>query len=207
VPVHLHNWEADFAVWCSYKYLNSGPGGVAGAFVHEKHADSRLPRLAGWWGYDEDSRFQMQKGFKPMYGADGWQLSNGPILLMAPHKAALDIFREAGMENLRAKSKKLTGYLQFILRSDSLLKEYIQIITPAQSEWRGCQLSLLLPRIGKKVFERISEAGVIGDWREPDVIRLSPVPLYNSFEDVFRCGQILSQSIRAVEGKEGSREI
>ncbi len=207
VPVHLHDWEADFAVWCSYKYLNSGPGGVAGAFVHEKHADSRLPRLAGWWGYDEESRFQMQKGFRPMYGADGWQLSNGPILLMAPHQAALAIFQEAGMENLRAKSKKLTGYLEFILTSGSLLKEYIQIITPAQPEWRGCQLSLLLPRIGKKVFEQISKAGVTGDWREPDVIRLSPIPLYNSFEDVFRCGQILSQGIRAVEGEGTSHEI
>ncbi len=196
VPMHLHDWGADFAVWCSYKYLNSGPGSVAGAFVHERHANNAsLPRLAGWWGYDEGTRFGMQKGFRPMYGADGWQLSNGPILLMAAHKAALEIFEEAGIMALREKSIQLTGYLEFILRTHPLLASHIRIITPENAEARGCQLSLLVPKIGKQVFERISKAGIIADWREPDVIRLSPVPLYNTFEEVYQCGQILAESI------------
>jgi kynureninase len=196
IPMHLHDWGADFAVWCSYKYLNSGPGGVAGAFVHEKHADAALPRLAGWWGYDEETRFRMEKGFKPMYGADGWQLANAPVLLLATHKAALDIFDEASLEALRRKSLQLTEYLEYILRTDPVLNAHIQIITPNVPEWRGCQLSLLVPEIGKTVFERMSREGVIADWREPDVIRLAPVPLYNSFEDVYQCGEILARSIR-----------
>ncbi len=200
VPLRLHDWGADFAVWCSYKYLNSGPGGVAGAFVHEKHADNNLPRLAGWWGYHEEGRFQMQKGFKPAYGADGWQLANGPVLLLAAHRAALDVFAEAGMDALRRKSRLLTGYLEFILRTDPALSRSVQIITPADPHWRGCQLSLRLPEIGKAVFESLGRAGVIADWREPDVIRLAPVPLYNSFEDVYRCGQILSELVRAEAG-------
>ena len=201
VPLRLHDWGADFAVWCSYKYLNSGPGGVAGAFVHEKHADSDLPRLAGWWGYEEKSRFQMQKGFKPMYGADGWQLANGPVLLLAAHRAALDVFAEAGMDALRRKSRLLTGYLEFILRTDPVLSQHVEIITPADPEWRGCQLSLRLPETGKAVFARLGQEGVIADWREPDVIRLAPVPLYNSFEDVYRCGEILAGLARMQTGK------
>jgi kynureninase len=196
VPLRLHDWGADFAVWCSYKYLNSGPGGVAGAFVHEKHADSHLPRLAGWWGYHEESRFRMEKGFKPAYGADGWQLANAPVLLLAAHRAALDVFAEAGMDALRRKSSLLTGYLEFILRTDPVLRQGVQIITPADPDWRGCQLSLRLSENGKAVFERLGQEGVIADWREPDVIRLAPVPLYNSFEDVFRCGDILARSVR-----------
>jgi kynureninase len=196
VPLRLHAWGADFAVWCSYKYLNSGPGGVAGAFVHEKHAESDLPRLAGWWGYHEESRFRMEKGFKPMYGADGWQLANAPVLLLAAHRAALEVFAEAGMDALRRKSRLLTGYLEFILRTDPVLSRHVQIITPADPDWRGCQLSLRLPEIGKAVFDRLGPEGVIADWREPDVIRLAPVPLYNSFEDVYRCGQILSELVK-----------
>lgn len=199
VPMHLHDWDADFAVWCSYKYLNSSPGGVAGAFVHERHAHNPdLPRFAGWWGYDEATRFQMKKGFLPQAGADGWQLANAPILLMAAHRAALDIFDEAGLDNLRQKSIQLTGFLEFIIQSDPVLKQSLTIITPATPAERGCQLSMLVREKGKVIFDKISAAGVIGDWREPDVIRLSPVPLYNSFEDVYCCGQILSTTVREV---------
>jgi kynureninase len=205
VPLRLHEWDADFAVWCSYKYLNSGPGGIAGAFVHEKHANSNLPRLAGWWGYHEESRFRMEKGFKPTYGADGWQLANGPVLLLAAHRAALDVFAEAGMDALRRKSRLLSGYLEFILRTDPVLNRHVQILTPADPQWRGCQLSLRLPEIGKGVFERLGPAGVIADWREPDVIRLAPVPLYNSFEEVYRCGQILHELIGADRRPEEGR--
>jgi kynureninase len=199
VPMHLHDWNADFAVWCSYKYLNSSPGGVAGAFVHERHANNPdLPRFAGWWGYDEATRFQMKKGFLPQAGADGWQLANAPILLMAAHRAALDIFDEAGLDNLRQKSIQLTGFLEFIIQNDPVLKQSLTIITPAIPAERGCQLSMLVREKGKVIFDKISAAGVIGDWREPDVIRLSPVPLYNSFEDVYQCGQILAKTVREV---------
>lgn len=198
IPMHLHDWGVDFAVWCSYKYLNSGPGSVAGVFVHDRHADAHLPRMAGWWGYDEATRFQMQKGFKAQHGADGWQLANGPILLMAAHKASLEIFDAAGMEALRRKSEKLTGFLEFVLQTDPVLRTHIQIITPTDPRCRGSQLSLLVPKIGKQVFERISQEGVIADWREPDVIRLSPVPLYNRFEDVYRCGEILARNIASL---------
>ncbi len=196
VPLQLHDSNADFAVWCSYKYLNSSPGGVSGAFIHERHAQSfELQRFAGWWGHDEKERFLMDKKFKPMAGAEGWQLSNAPILLMAAHKASLDLFDKAGMNNLVAKSKLLTGYLEFLIRdfnaqSDSLK---IKIITPKNPEERGCQLSLVMSERGKEIHEYISERGVIADWREPDVIRIAPVPLYNSFEDVFRFYELLKE--------------
>lgn len=199
VSLHLHDWGADFAVWCSYKYLNSSPGGVSGAFVHERHANNPdLPRLAGWWGYDEATRFQMKKGFIPQHGADGWQLANAPILLMAVHRASLDIFQEAGLENLRQKSILLTGYLEFLIQNDPILNQIVSIITPSNVEERGCQLSMLTTTNGKHIFDKITEAGVIGDWREPNVIRLSPVPLYNSYEDIYRCGEILSRCVREV---------
>ncbi len=201
VPLQLHDWGTDFAVWCSYKYLNSSPGGIAGAFVHERHAQTTdLPRLAGWWGYDEATRFQMQKGFVPQYGADGWQLANAPILLMTVHKASLDIFDEAGLSRLRQKSIQLTGFLEYILQTEPILAKHLTIITPKDPAARGCQLSLLVSSKGKAIFEKISAASVIGDWREPNVIRLSPVPLYNSFEDVFRCGEILKKSVQEVLG-------
>ncbi|MDJ1483167.1 kynureninase [Cytophagaceae bacterium YF14B1] len=199
VSLHLHDWGADFAVWCSYKYLNSSPGGISGAFVHERHANNpELPRLAGWWGYDEATRFQMKKGFIPQHGADGWQLANAPILLMAVHRASLDIFQEAGLENLRQKSILLTGYLEFLIQNDPILNQTLHIITPSNPEERGCQLSMLTTKNGKGIFDKITEAGVIGDWREPNVIRLSPVPLYNSFEDIYRCGEILSRCVREI---------
>ena len=197
VPLHLHDWEADFAVWCSYKYLNSSPGGVAGAFVHERHAqNTNLPRFAGWWGHDEAVRFQMKKGFVPQAGADGWQLANAAILQMAAHRAALDIFEEAGLENLRRKSVQLTGFLEFLIKSNPVLNDALRIITPANPDERGCQLSMLVRENGKQLFDKITAAGVIGDWREPDVIRLSPVPLYNGFEDVYRCVEIVAEAMK-----------
>lgn len=195
VPLALHDWEVDFAVWCSYKYLNSGPGNVGGAFVHEKHADNPdLPRLAGWWGHDEEERFQMEKGFKPMYGADGWQLSNGNILPMAIHLSALEIFTEVGMQALREKSLKLTGYLEFLLEELNNEQQSVEIITPKDPQQRGCQLSLFVLHGGKALFEKISEAGVIADWREPNVIRIAPAPMYNTFEDVYNFVEILRKS-------------
>jgi kynureninase len=195
VPLQLHEWEVDFAVWCSYKYLNSGPGGVAGAFVHERFAnDAHLPRFAGWWGHDEATRFEMRKGFQPMPGADGWQLANGAILTMAVHKASLDIFEEAGLENLRQKSVQLTGFLEFLLQNSSVLNERLKIITPENPQERGCQLSLRVIEKGRDLFEKISQAGLICDWREPDAIRLAPVPLYNNFKEVWQAVQILESA-------------
>ncbi len=195
VPLKLHDDGVDFAVWCSYKYLNSGPGGIAGAFVHEKHAaDFSLPRLAGWWGHNEKARFQMKKGFIPMPGIDGWQLSNFPILSGAAHLASLKIFEKAGIKNLRAKSILLTGYLEYLLKSIPSYSDHLTIITPEVATERGCQLSLLMRKNGKKVFNQLTKAGVIADWREPDVIRVAPVPLYNSFEDVFRFVEIFKKA-------------
>jgi kynureninase len=196
VPLSLHNDGVDFAVWCGYKYLNSGPGGIAGAFVHERHATSfHLDRLAGWWGHQEDERFEMKKGFKPMAGADGWQVSNFPVFSGAPLLASLDIFKEAGINNLRKKSIKLTGFAEFLLHASDPSNKNFSIITPSDPEQRGCQLSILMHRDGRKVFDAITRAGVICDWREPNVIRIAPVPLYNSYEEVFRFAEIFHQSI------------
>lgn len=190
----LHEWNVDFAAWCSYKYLNSAPGGVAGIFVHEKHGNNKdLPRLAGWWGYDKETRFQMKKGFVPLEGAEGWQLSNAPVLSLAAHKAAIDIFMSAGMDKITEKAVKLTGFMEYVVNEINMLKghEILQIITPHDPKDRGCQLSIVVKENGRSVFERLQDQGVISDWREPDVIRLAPVPLYNSFTDVYRFGQIL----------------
>lgn len=192
LPLRLHDWNADFAVWCSYKYLNSGPGGPSGAFIHERHGnDPTLPRFAGWWGHDEKERFKMRKGFKPMRGAEGWQLSNAQIFSFAAHKASLDIFDAAGMEALREKSLQLTGYLEYILDDANRAKNRFHIITPRDPQTRGCQLSALTGEDGKALYDFLSENGVVADWREPNVIRFAPVPLYNSFEDVWRLGQLL----------------
>jgi kynureninase len=194
VPLSLHRDGVDFAVWCSYKYLNSGPGGVAGVFVHERHANSfDLPRLAGWWGYDEKSRFQMKKGFRPMPGVDGWQVSNFPVISGAAQLASLEIFDRAGMKSLRKKSTLLTGYMVFLL--NEINSDQYVIITPANSEERGCQLSILMRKNGKKVFNALSKEGVIADWREPDVIRVAPVPLYNTFEEVYRFVEIFKKAL------------
>ena len=196
VLLDLHDNDVDFAAWCSYKYLNSGPGAIAGAFVHERHSRNlNLPRFAGWWGHDEKERFKMKKDFRPMPGVDGWQLSNHPILLSAAHLAALEIIQEAGMKNLRKKSERLTGYLDFLLDRIDPDHKSIKSITPSDPKQRGCQLSLFMKNKGKRTFERLMKAGVIVDWREPDVIRLAPVPLYNSFEEVYRFSEILSKTL------------
>lgn len=206
VPMKLHDWQVDFAVWCSYKYLNSGAGGTSGVFIHENYADNHeLNRFAGWWGYDEKTRFLMQKGFKPSFGAEGWQLSNAQILPMAVHKASLEIFEQAGMENLRAKSEKLTGFATNLIAQynqennqndnykDNSKQNYpkITIITPQNIAEKGCQLSLIISENGKNIFNKLTEKGVIADWREPNVIRITPVPLYNSFEDVWNFYEVL----------------
>ena len=198
VPMELHQWGVDFAAWCSYKYLNSGPGSTAGIFVHERHANNpNLPRFAGWWGTPPKDRFLMQKGFVPDYGADGWQLSNAPVMNMAVQNASLDIYLEAGRDNLVEKQKKLTAYLEFVIQDISNRIEQInfEIITPKE---RASQLSILTHGSGKALFDKISEAGVVADWREPNVIRLAPVPLYNSFTDVYRFGQIIEESLKKI---------
>jgi len=202
VPVKLHDWDVDFACWCSYKYMNSGPGGISGVFVHEKHfTDKTLNRFAGWWGYQQDKRFLMAPGFQPEQGADGWQVSTAPIMLMTLHKAALDIFAEAGGINaLRAKSTALTGYLEFLINeiNKNNYSEIFKIITPENEQERGCQLSIICNKKAKEIFNYLSQNGVIGDWREPNVIRLSAVPLYNSFKDVFDAAGILNSAVAKI---------
>lgn len=188
VPLQLHDSGADFAVWCHYKYLNSGPGAVAGCFVHERHAESPVPRFAGWWGNRRETRFLMGPQFAPTPGAEGWQLSNPPVLGMAPLRASLDLFDKAGgMAALRAKSEKLTGFLEALIRER--IGDVLQIVTPADPAQRGCQLSLRViggRERGRELFEYLMSIGIVGDWREPDVIRISPTPLYNRFMDVYR---------------------
>ena len=175
--------------------MNSGPGGVAGIFVHDKFAnDSKIPRLAGWWGQKEDIRFKMEKGFNPMPGADGWQLSNVNVLSTAVHWSALEIFSQAGMDKIRSKSMELTGYLEFLL-NDTMPDGFFEIITPSDPTQRGAQLSLLFGREGKKVFDSLSKENIIVDWREPNVIRISPAPLYNSFSDVYQLGQVMRNTL------------
>lgn len=196
INLQLHNWNIDFACWCSYKYLNSGPGGVAGAYIHQKHlANKNLQRLAGWWGHNKTNRFKMEKGFDPIETAEGWQLSNAPILSMAAHKASLDIFEDAGIENLIAKGKQLSDYLFFLIEeiNASSKEKVIEIITPKEA--KGCQVSLLILQKGKEVFEALKQNGVLSDWREPNVIRIAPVPLYNTFEDVYHFGEIVKKII------------
>ncbi len=195
VTLKLHDWNADFACWCSYKYLNSGPGGVGGVFVHERHGNNpEFFRLAGWWGNEEKTRFKMEKGFHPQKGAASWQMSNAPVFNMVAHNAALDLFEKAGMENLRAKSVHMTGYLEFLLRQVDNLS--FQIITPSDPEKRGCQLSLLFGENGRQVFDILTENGVVADWREPNVIRIAPVPMYNTYEDCYRFYEILKNIIQ-----------
>jgi kynureninase len=187
VPVDLHASHADFAVWCSYKYLNAGPGAVAGCFVHERHAHTPRPRFAGWWGHDAATRFRMGPDFDPTPGAEGWQLSNPPILALAPLRASLDQFHRAGMARLRAKSIALTGWLDDAIRRR--LDRVLDILTPSDPERRGCQLSLRVRGgrdDGRALFAHLESAGIVADWREPDVIRVAPVPLYNRYMDCAR---------------------
>jgi len=198
VELRLHDWGVDFAVWCTYKYLNSGPGSVGGCFVHQNHGENpALPRLAGWWGHDKETRFRMLPGFRPIAGAEGWQLSNPPILSLAAIRASFEVFDAAGgMAPLREKSVRLTGYLEWLLRRE--MGDAIEIFTPADSAARGCQLSLRVRSggaSGKRVFEKLHASGVTCDWREPDVIRVAPVPLYNRYEEVFRFVDILQEAI------------
>ncbi|SRX74941.1 kynureninase [Aequorivita antarctica] len=192
----LHETGADFAVWCTYKYLNSGPGSLGGCFVHERHANNEnLNRFAGWWGHNKKTRFNMRHEFDALPGAEGWQLSNPPILSMAAIRASLDTFAEAGFENLRKKSEKLTGYLEFLL--DEMKNDSIKIITPRNPEERGCQLSIQVKNADKGLHTKLTKAGVISDWREPDVIRVAPAPLYNSFEDVFHFSEKLKSVLNS----------
>jgi kynureninase len=190
LPLKLHEWGPDFAVWCSYKYLNGGPGCAGGCFVHERHARAwDLPRFAGWWGHDEESRFEMGPDFRAMSGADGWQLSNPSIVSLAVLRASMDVFHEAGMERLRAKSVSLTSYLEFLLNRLPLnqnVSQEFSIITPAERDRRGAQLSIRMSQNGRKLCERLAQEGIQGDWREPDIFRVAPVPLYNSYHDVFQ---------------------
>jgi kynureninase len=194
IELQLHDWNVDFAAWCSYKYLNAGPGAVAGAFVHERHARSfDLPRFAGWWGHDKQTRFLMGPNFTPIPGAEGWQISNPPIFQMAALRASLEIFEEAGMRALRDKSEQLTGYLESLL--SDIGNKRISVITPKDPADRGCQLSIRVANADRRLFDALADHGVVADWREPDVIRVAPVPLYNSFRDVYRFAKALETSL------------
>jgi kynureninase len=198
-PLELHEWQADFAVWCSYKYLNGGPGAIGGCFVHERHAQNQtLPRFAGWWGNERATRFQMGPDFEPTPGAAGWQLSNPPILATAPLLASLRLFERAGLDRLRSKSIALTGFLQSEIEAS--LGDLAELVTPRDPEARGCQLSIRLrrsPDAARQCFDRLTAAGVVADWREPDVLRLAPAPLYNSYQDAAFAAAALTRAARA----------
>jgi kynureninase len=200
--LRLHEWDVDFACWCSYKYLNSGPGAIGGVYIHERfHNDPSLNRMAGWWGYDKPTRFKMEKGFKPVRSAEGWQLSTPSIISCAIHKAALEIFEEAGLDKLFSKGKLMSNYLFYLLNemNASSTKKIIEIITPSEESERGCQVSILMKENGKQIFEALSAKGIFADWREPSVIRIASVPLYNTFEEVWKFSDILKLEI---EGRE-----
>ncbi len=188
IMLDLHDWGVDFAAWCSYKYLCAGPGSPGGVFIHERHGNWDGPRLSGWWGHDKQTRFQMGPDFVPIKGAEGWQISNAPILAMACLRASMAIFDKVGMSLIRSKSEKLTGYMEFLMNT---ISNKVEIITPADATQRGSQLSLVMNKNGKDVFNQLGLQGVICDWREPDVIRVAPVPLYNSFIEVYRFYEIL----------------
>ena len=195
ISPELHDSGVDFAAWCTYKYLNSGPGSLGGLFVHEKHAQNKeLPRFSGWWNHNKETRFNMRQPFDVMPGAEGWQLSNPPILSMAAIKASLDMFAEVGMEALRDKSEKLTGYFEFLI--NQIGSESIKIITPSNPKERGCQLSIQVKNADKSLHQKLTENNIITDWREPDVIRCAPVPMYSSFEDVYRMVTILKTLLK-----------
>jgi kynureninase len=199
IEMKLHDWQVDFAAWCSYKYMNSGPGNASGCFVHEKHhSDSNLPRFAGWWGHNKERRFKMEPQFDPVQGADGWQISNLPILSLAPYLASVHLFDEVGMPALVAKRDKITSYLEFILAEISReVHGAFEVITPSNPLERASQLSVFLHGEGRRLFDYLMQNGVITDWREPNVIRLAPVPLYTSYEDMYHFGQVLKAGIVA----------
>ena len=197
VALQLHDWEVDFACWCSYKYLNGGPGAVGGVFIHEKNHDDNLPRFAGWWGYDKATRFKMEKGFKPMPGAEGWQLCTPALFLYAAHRASLEIVEQAGWEKILAKQKMLNNYLWFLLEEVNAAssKRIIEFITPINEEERGCQVSMLMLEKGKVIYDELIQQGIMVDWREPNVIRLAPVPLYNTYEEVWQFANALKKLV------------
>ncbi len=198
IELHLNEWKVDFAAWCSYKYMNSGPGNASGCFVHEMHHnDSELPRFAGWWGHNKERRFKMEPKFDPVRGAEGWQISNLPILSLAPYLASVEMFAEVGMPKLITKRNLITSYLEFILHeiANEIEGANFEIITPSNQEERGCQLSVYLHGQGRELFERLMKNGVITDWREPNVIRLAPAPFYCSFDDMYAFGQLLKKLI------------
>ncbi len=200
IPLELHEWNVDFACWCSYKYLNSGPGSISGVFVNERHCNNPdLPRFAGWWGHDKETRFLMEKGFNPIRSAESWQLSNAPVLAMAVHKVAIDLHSKIGMKALRKKSLKLTSYLEFCIQqvSDRHPNATFEIITPSNPNERGAQLSILVHGKGKQLFDYLTKNAVIADWREPNVIRIAPVPIYNSFEDCYRFSEVLNSAVES----------
>ncbi len=197
INLQLHDWNLDFAAWCTYKYLNSGPGGVSGIFIHERHATNKeLVRFGGWWGQDKETRFLMEKGFDPIPTAEGWQHSNAPVMLMAPLNASLDLFEEAGMDAIGKKRDDITAFLEFVINDIKSDKVEFEIITPTDKTKRGAQLSIAAKGQGKKLFDTLTERNVIADWREPNVIRIAPAPLYNSYEDCWKFGQILKDSIQ-----------
>ena len=200
INLKLHDWGVDFAAWCGYKYLNSSPGGVSGMFVHERHANNKnLPRFAGWWGYNKEKRFQMEPGFEPMPGAEGWQLSNAPVLGMAVQLASLEIFEEAGMDRIGTKRDLMTAFTEFVIEDISERNKEkctFELITPKDKTQRGAQLSIQAKGQGKALFNALSDMGVVADWREPNVIRIAPAPLYNSYEDCYWFGQLLEQAIQ-----------
>ena len=198
INLKLHDWNVDFAAWCSYKYMNSGPGNASGCFIHEKHHnDLELPRFAGWWGHNKERRFKMEQTFDPVHGADGWQISNLPILSLAPYLASVEMFAEIGMEKLIQKRNKITAFLEFILHDiDAEIPDTeFEIITPQNQEERACQLSVFFHGQGRSLFDYLMKNGVVTDWREPNVIRFAPVPLYCSFEDMYHFGQILKEGL------------
>jgi kynureninase len=197
VELQLHDWGVDFAAWCSYKYLNSGPGSISGVFVHERHHENKeLVRFAGWWGHNKERRFLMEKGFDPIPSAEAWQLSNAPVFAMAPHRAALDLFDAVELEDLFNKRDRITAYLEYVIHEVARLSGAdFEIITPKEKDRRGSQISLLTHGHGKALFDKLTAAGVIADWREPNVIRMAPVPMYVSYTDIYRFGQILLNSL------------
>ena len=200
IKLELHDWNVDFAAWCSYKYMNSGPGNASGCFVHEKHHHADLPRFAGWWGHNKERRFKMEPNFDPIIGADGWQVSNLPVLSLAPYLASVELFAKVGMEKLIKKRNQLTAYLEFILHEidNEIDGTEFEIITPSNQEERACQLSVFLHGQGRNLFDYLMANGVITDWREPNVIRLAPAPFYCSYEDMYHFGQILKEGIKTI---------
>ena len=197
VELKLHDWQVDFACWCSYKYLNAGPGAIGGVFIHRKNHNDSIPRFAGWWGYDKATRFKMEKGFRPMAGAEGWQLSTPALFLYATHRASLEIFEEAGWENIQQKRRLLTAYTWYLLENFNrqLPEKFIRFITPPGESEHGSQVSMLMLHRGREIYEGLIARQVMVDWREPDVIRFAPVPLYNTFSDVYRLVEVLKELV------------